>query len=328
MLDLVLHAKAILATAIVSATLVWLLCLWRRPSRNATGSMACLAGCAGGLAAGCSTLRLCPAFPPANGLDRFLTIVLPLIIAIQIITVLTGARPKHLWLLRGLLAIVITRVLLHHSVYLGGPHSDWSPWRSALVLSISAVLLTIVWNSLTDLARRSQPAVVLLSLALTTQSAGIVILLAGYLKGGSAAILFAAALFGTSAGAMLCGTTQHLRQTVNVGIAGLFCLVFIGRFFGGLSTNSAVLLFASPLAGWATEIPALRTLPPQKLRAVQLLLVSLVLAGALLAAKRTFDREMAPLLGAKTVRSDTRSCEIYCQWELGCQMPTMYALPC
>ena len=285
-----------LSSTLASATIVWLLCAWQKPLSDVRGKLACLAGCAGGLLAGHGTLKLYPAFPPANGLDRFLTIVLPSILAVQAIAVLVGSSRKNRWLPHGFLAIVVIQVLLYRSVYLGGPHSDWSPWRSTLLLTISAVLWTAIWNLLTALARRSQ-STVLLSLAMTILGSGGVILLAGYLKGGSAAIPLAASLFGVSAGAMFCGARSHLHPTIHVGITGLFCLLFIGRFFGGVSTNTSVLLFASPLICWTGHIPSLRTLPPQKLQVMQLLLVTLVVAVVLLVAKHSFDREMAPLLG-------------------------------
>jgi hypothetical protein len=80
-------------------------------------------------------------------------------------------------------------------------------------------------------------------------------------------------------------------------------LLFIGRFFGGLTTTRALTLFLAPLLCWATELAFLRGRKPWQVSALRLALVAIPLAVVLAVAKRDFDRDMAPLLGAATTRA-------------------------
>ena len=84
---------------------------------------------------------------------------------------------------------------------------------------------------------------------------------------------------------------------VGVGVVGLFGLLFLGRFFGRLSTGCALAMLLSPLMCWVAEIPRLRPRQPWLLGSLRLVLVAIPLLVVLAAAKRDFDRDMAPLLG-------------------------------
>ena len=62
-------------------------------------------------------------------------------------------------------------------------------------------------------------------------------------------------------------------------------------------------MFLAPLLCWVTEIPLLRNRKPWIVGTVRLTLVAIPLVVVLVAAKRDFDRDMAPLL----VRSSSTS---------------------
>ena len=56
-------------------------------------------------------------------------------------------------------------------------------------------------------------------------------------------------------------------------------------------------MLLSPLLCWVTEIPQLRQRKPWLVGLLRLVLVAIPLLVVLAAAKRDFDRDMAPLLG-------------------------------
>jgi hypothetical protein len=291
-----LYFEAMLAAAAVSAAVVLAASFWRPPPHSARLISACLLGIAAAVGLGCWILRLLPAWPPANALDRFLTIVFPAVICAEVIAALKPLSPRAAWLLRIGVAAASGRILLHGSVYLPGPRSEWTAWQAAAALVICGVLFAAVWALLSWLWARAPGVSIPLSLAIAIQSAGTAVMLAGYIKGGAAAIPLSATL----AGAAIASTfAKHPdRQTLfGPGVAGLFGIVFIGRFFGNLSTTAALILFLAPLLCWATEAPLLRSRKPWIVESLRLFLVAIPLAAVLFAAKRDFDRDLAPLLG-------------------------------
>jgi hypothetical protein len=73
---------------------------------------------------------------------------------------------------------------------------------------------------------------------------------------------------------------------------GLFGVLFLGQFFGELSTGRALAVFLAPLVCWVTELPWLRKLKPWKIGAVRIALVAIPLLIVVALAKRDFDRNM------------------------------------
>jgi hypothetical protein len=122
-------------------------------------------------------------------------------------------------------------------------------------------------------------------------------MMAGYIKGGAAAFPLAATLVATTIGARLIAKRSGVPASIGIGVVGLFGLLFIGRFFGRLSTGSALAMLLAPLLCWATEAPLLRHRKPWLVGSLRLALVAIPLLVVLAAAKRDFDRDMAPLLG-------------------------------
>ncbi len=344
--DPLLYLQAIGATAIVSAIIVLAMASVRRPATATRMNAACVLAMAIGLTFGYGLLALRVAWPPVNGLDRFLTIVFPATFLIELIAGFERVPRRCVWLLRISLAAAIPRILLHGSVYLNGSADDWSLWQAGAVLVVSGGLLAVVWGLLHWLSRRSPGISIPLALGLTTQCAGLTVMMAGYIKGGAAAFPLAATLVATAIAAKLIyrsrwalthlydgpprpsvtdstasegrrtgypnvpfsaasGITNRVGSpanffapaTIGIGAVGLFGLLFIGRFFGRLSTGDALTMLLAPLLCWITEIPLLRNRSPWIVGSLRLLLVAIPLVVVLWMAKRDFDRDMAPLLG-------------------------------
>jgi hypothetical protein len=298
-----LYLKAIGATTIVSAAFVLAMAGVRRPATATRLNSACVLGMSFGLVLGYWVLSLRLAWPPKNGLDRFLTIVVPAALAIELIAGFDQVPRWSVWLLRVGLAAATPRVLLHGSVYLHGSGNDWNTSQAIAALALSGALLAGVWGLLSWLSQRSPGISIPFALSLATQCAGLTVMMAGYIKGGEAAFPLTATLVATTLAAKLIskrtGVPAHLSATatIGIGVVGLFGLLYIGRFFGRLSTGCALTILLAPLLCWLTETPHLRSRKPWIVGSLRLMLVAIPLVVVLAMAKREFDRKMAPLLG-------------------------------
>jgi hypothetical protein len=294
-----LYLQAMGAAAIVSALCVLVLAGVRLPLSLPRLNAACVFAMGLGLATGCRVLSLSLAWPPVHGLDRFLTIVVPMLLGIELIAGFPRVPRWLAWLLRMSLASAIPGILLHGSVYLAGSDSGSPVGHAVQGLAVCAALLAGVWGLLAWLMQRSPGASMPLALSLAMQGAGLAVMMAGYIKGGAAAFLLTASLATTTIGARLFAKHSGVPGLVGIGVAGLFSLLFIGRFFGRLSTASALAMLLAPLLCWATELPLLRHRKPWIVGSLRLVLVAIPLLLVLFISKRTFDRDVAPLLGKK-----------------------------
>jgi hypothetical protein len=298
-----LYLKAMGAAATVSAMFVLAMGGVRRSPSAAWLHSACVLGIGLGLAVGYYVLSLRLAWPPVSGLDRFLMLVIPAALGIELIAGFQRVPRRVAWFLRMGLAATIPRILLHGSVYLNGSGNDLTVWQAGTTLAVCGALLAGLWGLLACLSRRSPRVSIPLALCLTTQCAGVTVMMAGYIKGGAAAFPLAATLAATTFGARLitkrCGATASFGAPaiLGFGVVSLFGLLFVGRFFGRLSTGSALAMLLAPLLCWATEIPLLRHRKPWLTGTLVLVLVAIPLVAVLVLAKRAFDRDMAPLLG-------------------------------
>ena len=266
-------------------------------ARTARTQAAIVLAMAAGLASGAYILRLQISWPPVNGLSRLLTIMLPFALAIEVLSSFSIVPPWFAWCWRLALAASAGRILLHDSVYVSGPGGEWSAWQVVAVLSIGGGMLALVWVLLTWLSRRSGGVSISLALAQAVLCGGLAVMLAGYVAGGAAALPVAGALVGCGAASgwrKLPGS--RLEGVIGIGVVAFFGLLFIGRFFGQLSTARALALFLAPLLCWTTELPALRCQPAWRVAVLRLVLVGVPLVAVLVLAKRDFDRELLPLL--------------------------------
>lgn len=300
--DPLLYLLAISATTIVSTLCVWAMVAGRPSPSAAWSNTAYVVGMGLGFALGGHVLGLRLAWPPMNGLDRLLMIVMPMALGVELIAGFERVPQWVAWLLRMSLAAMIPRILLHGSVYLSGGHDQWAMCQSFVVMAVCAGLLAGVWGLLSALPKRSAGNPLPLVLGLTILCAGLTIMMAGYIQGGGAAIPLSATIVATTIAAWVIqkrsgGPTQIQSPAImGVGVVGLFGVLFIGRFFGRISNNCAMAMLLSPLLCWVTELPFLRHRNPWLLGSIRLIIVSIALACILFAAKRDFDRDMAPLL--------------------------------
>jgi hypothetical protein len=295
-----LHLQAMGAAALASAMFVLALGGWRWPASATRLNSAIVFGIGIGLVVGYRVLSLQLTWPPAQGLDRFLTIVVPAIFGIELVAGLEGVPPGIAWFLRMSLAATTPSILWHGSVYLSGSSSDWTGWQAGTEVAVCGALLAGLWVLLSWLLQRSPGISIPFALGLTIQCAGLTVMMAGYIKGGAAAFPLAATLVATAFAARLIAKRAGVPAILGIGVVGLFSLLFIGRYFGRLSTGSALTMLLAPLLCWATEIPLLRHRKPWLVGSLRLALVAIPLLVVLAVAKRNFDRDMAPLLGEAT----------------------------
>ncbi len=299
--EYLLYSRVIAAAAIVSTVFVWSI-VRLLGSGTSQLKFASLLAISLGLLTGYYLLSLGLAWPPVNCLDRLLMIVLPIAIGIELIAGFEFTPRPVAWLLRISLAAAMPRILLHGSVYL----TDWTLWQAVLVMTFWCVLLAGLWSLLAWLSGRSPGVTIPLALCLAIQCAAMTVIMAGYLKGGAAGFPLVATLACTAIAAKLIttrsgATSPQLPENVGIGVVGigvvgLFGLLFMGRFFGRISTADALIMLLAPLLCWASEAPQLRDRKPWLVGSVRLLLVAIPLLVVLAQAKLKFDRDMSPLL--------------------------------
>ncbi|MFT5523581.1 MAG: hypothetical protein ACI9HK_001529, partial [Pirellulaceae bacterium] len=197
---------------------------------------------AAGLATGYCVLSLVRSWPPVNALDRFLMIVIPVTLAVELVSGVSQMPRWFAWLLRLVIAAAVPRILLHDSVYLGESDGAWSGAQTGVTLVVCAALLASVWALLSWLYERSPGVSIPLSLAVAIQCGGLTIMMAGYIKGGAAAFPLAVVLGTVAIVVGLICKRCPAGALLGCGVVGLFGLLFIGRFFGRLSTESACVL--------------------------------------------------------------------------------------
>jgi hypothetical protein len=253
-------------------------------------------GLAFGVALGLFALQLSVAWPPANALDRFVTIVLPAAFVVEIVAA-SGQVSFRAWQALLRLALIGNSgwILLFGSVYLRWDQNGGQNWQWIVLILVTAALLIIVWLLMTRLMDRARDGSIPISIAMTACFAGLLVMMAGYLKGGAAAFPLASALVGVAAASYRLQLVE-LTGTIFIGIVGLFGILFIGRFFGGLTNWTAVVVLLAPLSGWFCEIPILRQPDGWKRFMLRLIVVAIPLAIVFVCAWIEFKREMGPLL--------------------------------
>jgi geranylgeranyl transferase type-2 subunit beta len=282
---------AVLAAAAASAVGVLALGLPRPPASGSRINRASAVGILAGLVAGYAVLQFEPAWPPASAVDRFLTIVLPATICVELAATLPHLPHWPAALLRIGLALATSRILLHGSVYLKG-----ALWQFVVTLTLAGALLAAVWGLLLWFNRRAAGVSIPLALSESLLCGGLAVMLNGYIAGGEAALPPAAALAGTALFLAAIGQRESATATIGLGVVTLFALLFIGRFFGALPTWQALSVFLAPLLCWTTELGMLKLRRPWQAVGLRLGLVAVPLVVVLVFAKRDFDRKMTPML--------------------------------
>jgi hypothetical protein len=245
-----------------------------------------------GLIAGYWVLELLPRGSPQSVRDRFLAIVLPAALGIELIAGYHSVPAIAAWSLRVILACATPRILLHGSTYLVDPAADTSLGPSLGYMALGGGLLITCWGLLAWLLQRSPGIWLPLVLSESSLCAGVTVMLSAFPSGGEAALPLAASLAALAGVLWLFSRPEASVGTLGIGVVGLFGVLFLGRFFGELSTGRAVAVFLAPLLCWLTELPGLRALKPWKIGAIRIALVAIPLLIVVALAKRDFDRNM------------------------------------
>src|SRR4051794_14598171 len=121
--DPFLYSLAMIGAASVSMLFILTLGWLFRANSSGRINLVAVPGIGLGLATGFAILKLQLDWPPTNAIGRFLLIVIPISIGIEFVGSFVRLPRWVVWLLRMLLAAATGRILLHASVYLGGPRS-------------------------------------------------------------------------------------------------------------------------------------------------------------------------------------------------------------
>jgi hypothetical protein len=229
---------------------------WRAPHamRVRAGSVL---GVGLGCIVGCWLAGASINWPPREIHDRFLLILLPAVIAVELVAVFFG-RPWLVWPLRLAVAAGAGRLLLDKTIYvadLEGVNRLWTPTQTWMVLGALALALAAVWTLLVVLVRRAPGRSVPIALALACAGGAVTVMLSGSFTGGLPGLVFAAALTCAMAASLVLSDSLDVSGVVGLGVIGLFALVIGGHFMSELTLVNAVLLFMSPLLCWLPELP-------------------------------------------------------------------------
>jgi hypothetical protein len=307
--DPMLMLEAMAAAAVTAAALS-LLCAWlwaiSRPGLAAAGSVL---GVALGFYVGCWMLGLRPHWPPQEDQGRFLLLLFPAVIGVELIAAFFHRFAWLVWFLRIGVASSAAPLLLYNSSYLtelAGPGTrEWTPAQTWLILGSMAAALTSVWVLLDILARSPYSSLpskrdhtaarnaVSLAVAVACAGAAVTIMLSGYASGGQLGLPLAGAVGGSAAAALVLRQSADREGAVSVGIVGLFALLVMGRFFGELTTVNALLLFFGPVLGWFAEGPYMRRIRPWLRGLLVLILATIPIAVALTLAQQKFVSDSA-----------------------------------
>ena len=116
-------------------------------------------GVGAGFYLGCWMLEISPHWPPLEDLDRLLVLVIPAVLAVEMLAAFPQVPRWLTWASRLAVAGCGARVLLHGSSYLSdlaGPEAGgWSPAQAWLILGSLAAAEATAWVLLVLLARRA-----------------------------------------------------------------------------------------------------------------------------------------------------------------------------
>jgi hypothetical protein len=275
--------------AVLAAAIALILCRpWNSPDAARTALGEALAIGVVFFVGGGVVLRW-PRWPFAGPEDRLLAVILPALVLVEVVA--CRRVPRWLaWTMRFAVAASVAPVLLFDSIYLansGGPGSRlWTPGQIGLWLTGLAVVLAAVWVLLSFLTLRTSSRSVALVLAVVCAGAAPTIMFSGYLTGGPLLLPLAGALVGTAVASLAWPLPRGARPAVSIGIVLLFGVLLIGRFFGELSDQNAVLLLLAPLLAWLPELPPGKHLRPWARGIASIILVALPMAYALNQARQ------------------------------------------
>jgi MFS family permease len=292
-----LVVTAVAAGGLAVAAATWASFLFQRHWRAAHFMLASAGGILGigvGTYFGCWWLDFLPRWKLGEIESRFLYLLLPAVLVIEVAAAFPYLPRWMAWVLRVLLAGAAPRLLLHGSIYLadsaGTDPNDWTPTQTYLLLGGLSAALLAVWAALAFLMHRTGERFTPLTLSSACAGAAVTIMF-GYLTGGELGLPLAAALAGAGLAALVLPGRGQEIGVLGVGIVGLFGLLVLGRFFGNVTTPHATLLFAAPLLCWLPELPGVRRIWPWLRGMLRVALVLIAVALVVAQAHRQFEED-------------------------------------
>jgi len=293
--DPILLIQAAFVAGVISG-LILLLFAWPwKFTRSACLGIGWTLGVGLGFFAGCWVLGFWPNWPPTIDRDRLLLVLLPITILVEFVASLALFPSWLKWILRFGLAVGITPILLHGTIYLAdiaGPGTREWPLPQAIFIVVGlACLLIITWILLEWLQSRSSGKTTGTALFLTSAASGVTIMLSGYSSGGQMGIPLSGAFAGAIFVSFFLHTPVHKVRFSGVGLVTLFSLLLLGRFFGTLPSFSAICLLLAPLGALIPEITGLRNLNLKLRTVLRVILVAIPLFFVVSAAEKKFSAE-------------------------------------
>ena len=268
-----------------------------------------------GLFVGCWFLQLKPHWPPAEDRDRFLLIIVPALLIVELVVRPLCRWPVLIWILRGALALLVAPILLHNSIYLAnldnpGPE-QWDIRRALIIFARAAALLGSLWAALVRLAASIAGPTAVVALGLVIAGAGVVVMLSGYATGGQMGLVLAASLAGTILVSMFSSSTSTWIPVIGLGVVGLFALLTIGLFFGELSALNAALVWIGACLCWVPDhSPTLRRQSTRVRGILRVVLPLIPVTVALVLAQQEFARALSQTYEGM----DDASAQEYKEW--------------
>jgi hypothetical protein len=211
-----------------------------------------------GLVAGGLMLGIRPTGLPGIDRDRFLLVVLPLAVAVEV--ALAAVRPPDWlrWIVRLGLAASIAPVLLFGSVFMVAPPppagTGWTSLERVLIFGAVALAIATQWAAVVAFDRRRPGLLAPAAVATAAIATGVATILTGYLSAGLLAVVLAAALVGACIVAALVARAPAEGGLV-VALACQAATLVSGHFFGALPAWMAAVLLALPALAWLAEVP-------------------------------------------------------------------------
>jgi len=279
-----------------------------------------------GFAVGCWWLDIRPSWPPQEDQDRLLFILLPAVIAVEILAALIGARLAHLqrqipssksedrasnmgfrvsglaWLLRFLVAAAATPILLYGTTYVSGDAGpgtrQWTPQQTWMIFAGLAASLLAVWLLLAWLIQQPLGRAALLAVAIACGGTAVIMMMSGYASGGPLAMPLAGGVVGALAASLALRNASCVANTLGLAVVGLFALLIMGHFFSELTWTNAALLFFAPVLAAFPELPPFRRINPKLRAGVGIVLTTVpVLIAMALAMQKMAEQSPRPSSG-------------------------------
>ncbi len=250
-----------------------------------------------GSLAGLTVQGVMPAVPPVSGLDRWLLIALPFLLAVDAgASLLLNARAERL--LRLAAAAAVAPVILWGSI-----HFEVAPELRILpqltlggLLTVStAACVLIMMTAQTHRPCDAHPVLRAGLVILTLQSAAAAVMLGGWIRGGTAALPLAGSGLGILFASLVLQQPLAAAAVIRWSVWSLCGVLLTGHFFGRLSLLQSALLCTAASVPLLVPLPAksaAKTLRTTIICLLTLLLLVLVLVPAVIA----FLSRMQPLL--------------------------------